>query len=141
MILVFGYENKKKYPICVSRKCCKEIYIDLLLIVKGGKEYYVLINNFNRSIYVHSLHPGRKHFSRYFLHDFITEEILERHVKYCFKINAKQTIKMSRKVEYIIFKNFERKIILPFIIYVMQHPNESFLININNMLLVFMVTN
>ena len=27
---VFQYENKKKYPIYVSKKCCQEKYIDLL---------------------------------------------------------------------------------------------------------------
>ena len=135
-LLVFGYENKKKYPIYVSRKCREEIYIDLVLIGEGGEEHYVLINNFNRSIYVHSLHPGRKHFSCYCLHDFITEEISERHIKYCFKINAKLTICYIHK--------FGRKIILPFMIYedyVIQNPNESFLITIRDMLLVFMVIN
>ena len=28
----FGYENKKKHPIYVSKKCCEEKHIDLLLI-------------------------------------------------------------------------------------------------------------
>ena len=48
-----------------------------------------------------SLRRGRKHFCRYCLHAFITEEILKRHIKDCFKINGKQTIKMSRKGEYV----------------------------------------
>ena len=109
MILVFGYENKKKYPICVSRKCCKEIYIDLLLIVKGGKEYYVLINNFNRSIYVHSLHPGRKHFSRYFLHDFITEEILERHLNIALKLMLNKPLKCLGKLNILYSKTLKEK--------------------------------
>ena len=82
-------------------------------------------------MYDYSLHRGRKHFCRYFLHAFITEEILKRHIKDCFKINGKQTI----KGEYIKFKNFERKIKSPFIIYLdngiledngKQNPNESY---------------
>ena len=28
---VFGYENKEKHPIYVSKKCCKEKHVDLLL--------------------------------------------------------------------------------------------------------------
>ena len=34
---VFDYENQEKYPIYVSKKCCKEIHIDLLLIGEGEK--------------------------------------------------------------------------------------------------------
>ena len=68
-------------------------------------------------IYNHSLHRERKHFCRYCLHDFITEEILKRHIKDCLKINGKQTIKMPKKGEYVKFKNFERKIKSPIMIY------------------------
>ena len=50
-------------------------------------------------MYDHSLHRGRKHFCRYCLHAFITKEILKRHIKDCFKINSKQRIIMSKKVE------------------------------------------
>ena len=53
---------------------------------------------------------GRKHFCRYCLHAFITDEISKHHIKDCFKINGKQTIKMPKKREYVKFKNFERKI-------------------------------
>ena len=55
-------------------------------------------------------HRGRKHFCCYCLHAFITEEVLKRHIKDCFKINYKQRIIMPKKVEYVKFKNFERKI-------------------------------
>ena len=55
--------------------------------------------------------------SRYCLHAFITEEILKRHIKDCFKINEKHTIKMPKKSEYVKFKNFERKVKSPFMIY------------------------
>ena len=50
-------------------------------------------------MYDHSFHHGRKYFCSYCLHAFITEEILKRHIKDCFKINGKQTIKMSKKGE------------------------------------------
>ena len=36
-ISVFGYENKEKYPIYVSKKCYKEKHADLLFIRKGQK--------------------------------------------------------------------------------------------------------
>ena len=59
-------------------------------------------------MYEHSLHRGRKHFCRYCLHDLITEEILKRHIKDCFKINDKQIFKRPKKSEYVKFENFER---------------------------------
>ena len=67
-------------------------------------------------MYDQLLHRGRKHFCCYCLHAFITEQILKRHIKDCFKINGKQTIKMPNKGEYVKFKNFGRKIKSPFMI-------------------------
>ena len=58
----------------------------------------------------HTLHCGRKHFSCYYcLQAFSTGEILKSNIKDCFKINGKQRIIMSRKGEYVKFKNYERK--------------------------------
>ena len=34
-ISVFGYENKEKHPIYVSKECCGEKHVDLLLIKDG----------------------------------------------------------------------------------------------------------
>ena len=61
-------------------------------------------------MYDHSLHSGRKIFCCYCLHAFITEEIVKYHIKDCFKINGKQTIKMAKNGEYVKFKNSERRI-------------------------------
>ena len=38
-ISIFGYENKVRYPIYVSKKCCKDKHVDLLLICEGEKKY------------------------------------------------------------------------------------------------------
>ena len=43
-----------------------------------------------------------------------TEGILKRHIKDCLKIICKQTIKMPKKDKHVKFKNFERKIKLPY---------------------------
>ena len=48
---------------------------------------------------------------------FIKEEVLKRHIKDSFKINGKQTIKIPKKGEYVKFKNFERKIKSPLLVY------------------------
>ena len=102
------------------------------------KKQFVLIKDFKTFMYDHSLYRGRKCFYRYCLHAFVTEEILKRHIKDCFKINSKQRIMMPKKDKYVKFKKFERKIKSPFMIYEdlernlmpedngKQNPNESY---------------
>ena len=34
-ITLFGYEHKEKYPIYVSKQCCEQKDVDLLLIAEG----------------------------------------------------------------------------------------------------------
>ena len=53
----FGYENKEKHPIYVSKKCYEEKHVDLLLIGKAEERHYVLIKDF---MYDHNLHRGKK---------------------------------------------------------------------------------
>ena len=62
-------------------------------------------------------HRGRKHFCRYCLQAFSAEEILKSHIKDRFKVNGKQRIIMHKKGEFVKFKNYERKIKSPFIVY------------------------
>ena len=68
-------------------------------------------------MYDHTLHRGRKHFCRYCLQTFSAEEILKIYIKDCFKINRKSRIIMDKKGEFVKFKNYERKIKSPFVIY------------------------
>ena len=90
-ISVFGYENKEKYPIYVSKRknTAKKKLVDLLLIGEQGKRCYVFIKECNKFMYDHTLHCGRKHFCRYCLQAFDTEKILNRHIKDFFKTNGK----------------------------------------------------
>ena len=46
-ISVFGYKNKEKHPIYVSKKFREEKHVDLLLTREEGKRHYVLIKDFN----------------------------------------------------------------------------------------------
>ena len=115
-ISVFGYENKEKHSIYVSKNCCEEKHVDLLLI-RGEKKPYFFIKDFNTFMYDHTLHRGRKHFCRYLLQAFRTAEELKCHINDCFKIDCNQANKMPKKVEYGKFKNLERKLKSPFVIY------------------------
>ena len=61
-ITVFGYKNKEKQRIYVSKKCCEEKHVYLLLVKEEGKRHYVFIKEFNTFIYADTKHPGRKYF-------------------------------------------------------------------------------
>ena len=86
----------------------------------------------------HALHCGKKYFCRYCLQALITEEIRKLGINDCFKINGKQRIITPKNGEYVKFKNYERKIKSPFIIYAdfqstlvqeengKQNPEESY---------------
>ena len=60
-ISVFGYDNKVKCSICVSRNTFK-IQIHSLLMGEESKRHYVLIKCFNKFLYDQPLHCGRKNF-------------------------------------------------------------------------------
>ena len=72
--------------LCI-KKCCQEKH--LLFIAEEGKRHYILIKDFNTFRYDHTLHRGKKHFCRYCLQAFSTEEILICYIKDLFKINDK----------------------------------------------------
>ena len=108
-ISVFGYENKEKHPIYVLKKYCEEKHVDLLAIGKEGKRHYVLIENFSTFMYDYTLHRGRRHFCRYCLQAFSTEEMLKLYIKDCFKVNGKQRIKMPKKANMLNSKIMREK--------------------------------
>ena len=61
-------------------------------------------------MYNQTLHRDRKHFCRYCLQSFTTEQILERDIiNDCFEINGKQMIKMAKKVKLLNSKTIQEK--------------------------------
>ena len=79
----------------------------------------------------------KNHFCHYYLHAFSAEELLKRHIEYCFKINDKQRIIMSKKASMLNSKIMREKM-SPFTIYAdfesilvpedneKQNPRESY---------------
>ena len=51
----------------LSKKCCEDKHVDLLLIGEGEKKHSFLIKDFNAFVYDHILHRERKHFCCYCL--------------------------------------------------------------------------
>ena len=116
-INVFGYEKGQPFPIHISKEEF-ENQMNLLLITKNEKKYYVLIKDFNSFMYNQSKHKERKHFCMHCLQCFSSERILANHVKNCLKINGNQAINMPKKGENILkFNNFHKQLPVPFVIY------------------------
>ena len=58
---IFGYENKVKYPIYVSKNVVK-INKHLLLIAEGEKKHNAFFTDFSTLMYDHTLHLGKNIF-------------------------------------------------------------------------------
>ena len=76
----------------MSKKCCEDKHVDLLLLEEEGKKHYALIKDFNISMYYYTLYHG-KHCC-YCLQALRTANILKCHFKDSFKINDKQSSKI-----------------------------------------------
>ena len=116
-INVFSYENKKPFPVYVSKEKYENC-LNLLLITDDEKTHYVLIKDFNRFMYNQTKHKSKKHFCMFCLQHFTSEKILNNHKENCIEINGTQAIKMPDKSNNILkFNNFHKQLPVPFVIY------------------------
>ena len=116
-INVFGYEEKQKYPIYVSKEKDDD-QMNLLLITKGEKKHYVLIKDFNKFMFNQTKHKERKHFCMHCLQCFSSERVLTDHKENCIQVNGTQAVKMPDKDNNILkFINFHKQQQVPFVIY------------------------
>ena len=116
-INVFGYEEKQKYPIYVTKEKYKD-NMNLLLITENENKHYVLIKDFNKFMYNQTKHKERKHFCMYCLQCFSSEKVLTNHKENCIQVNGTQAIKMPTKDDNTLkFNNFHKQLPVPFVIY------------------------
>lgn len=73
-INVFGYENKQKHPIYVSKEQFHD-HLNLLMIIIN----IVVIKDFNRFCYDQTKHEHRKSGGMYCLQFFTKQDILHKH--------------------------------------------------------------
>ena len=116
-INVFGYENKKPYPIYIS-KGKYEDHMELLLTTENENKHYTLIKDFNRFMFNQTQHKEKKHFCMHCLRCFSSERVLINHKDNCIQINGAQAVKMPDKNNNILkFNNFHKQQPVPFVIY------------------------
>ena len=95
-INLFGYEEKQKFPIYISKEKYQD-HMELLLITEGENKHYVLIKDFNKFMFNQTKHEHRKYFCMYCLQCFSREDVLTEHKNNCISINGKQAINMPEK--------------------------------------------
>ena len=61
-ISVFGYENKEKHPIYLSKNCYEGKHVNLFLTGAEEKRHYFLNKDFNTFKYDHTLLRGKSIF-------------------------------------------------------------------------------
>ena len=116
-INVFGYEDKQKYPIYVSKEKYNDC-MNLLLIQKDEKKHYILIKDFKKFMFNQTKHKERKHFCMLCLQCFSSERVLTDHKENCIQVNGTQAVKMPDKNHNILkFNNFHKQQPVPFVIY------------------------
>lgn len=113
-INVIGYENKQFFPYRLSNQ---EEGINLLLFSEEQKSHYVLIKNLSRLLSsTINKHKEKKHFCLNCFNAFRTKESLKEHKYYC-NNNDPDNIVMPEKGASIQFKNYQREMKVPFVVY------------------------
>ena len=115
-INLFGYEEKQKFPIYISKEKYQD-HMELLLITEGENKHYVLIKEFNKFMFRQNKHEHKKYFCMYCLQCFSREDVLTKHINNCISINGKQAINMPEKGDKVYFKNHHKQLPVPFVIY------------------------
>ena len=115
-INLFGYEEKQKFPIYISKEKYQD-HMELLLMTEGKNKHYVLIKDFNKFMFNQTKHEHRKHFCMYCLQCFSREDVLTEHKNNCISINGIQAINMPEKGAKVYFKNHHKQLPVPFVIY------------------------
>jgi hypothetical protein len=110
-VSVLGYD-KGFYPLRISDSE-SERHVFLLLLVKGDKQHYVLVRDFDRLLRKPN-HHLRFH-CRWCMFGFAQPDILAEHIKYCRQRDA-QRVSMSQH-ETIKFRNVHKQQQHPFVIY------------------------
>ena len=115
-INLFGYEEKQKFPIYISKEKYQD-HMELLLITEDENNHYVLIKDFNKFMFGQTKHEHKKYFCMNCLQCFSREDVLTEHKNNCLSINGKQAIKMPEKGDKVFFKNHQKQLPIPFVIY------------------------
>ena len=127
-VSVFGFENKKPYPLKKLKYFGRKHHIDLLLISNKMTNHYCLINDFSRLMSSStSAHQHKTYYCRNCLQGYISEEALSKHWTYCNEHSCVR-VELPKKDSSMRFTHIERSMRVPFEVYA---DFESFIKPIN----------
>ena len=106
---VLGYENKEKHPIYVSKKCWEEKHANLISIEDKLKKHYVLIKDFNKFMYNHTLHR-RKNIFVVIVHKILVQKKYWHVIlRTALKLMANKRLRFLKKVNMLNSKIMKEK--------------------------------
>ena len=115
-INVYGYTGRIVYPLRIS-KHENEQCINLILLSNKKNQHYCWIKNMSALVASQTnKHKGKKYVCKYCCNSFQWEVSLQKHVEYCSKQKAVK-VEMPKKGTMLSFKNYYRKMRVPFVIY------------------------
>ena len=95
----------------------RENIVDLLFINKSEVQHYCVIKNLSKLIPdQYNKHQKKMYIYRGCLNIFNFEDSLEKHIKYCYS-KKPVLIEMPKEGSILKFKNFFRKMRVPFVVY------------------------
>ena len=110
-------ENKNFYPLRMAERDCLNT-IDLFLYEEDGVSHYSLIKDFTRLIKTQKTKSKNGSIficKRCFSH-FTKYELLQKHIEYCSN-NETVSVKMPKQDTMLYFKNYEKQLPVPFVVY------------------------
>ena len=110
-------ERNKFYPLRMAQRDPQKT-IDLFLFEEDGKYHYSLIKSFSRLFrsQITSRTNGKIHICKRCFTHFSKEELFKRHIEYC-SSNESVVVKMPPKNSNLGFKNYFKKLPIPFVVY------------------------
>ena len=115
-INVYRWTGTSVHPLRIS-KHDNEQCIDLLLLENKKNHHYCWIKNMSRlSASQFNKHKGSRFTCKYCCNSFQSEKTLNNYVEYCSKQKAVKVV-MPKKGEKLSFKNYCRKMRVPFVVY------------------------
>ena len=131
-------ERNKFYPLRMAQRDPQKT-IDLFLYEEDGRYHYLLIRNFSRLFrsQITSRTNGKIFICKRCFTHFSKEELFQKHIEYC-SSNESVVVKMPLKNTKLGFKNYFKKLPIPFVVYAdfecftksietcNPNPNESY---------------
>ena len=119
---VYGYEDKKIFPLCIITMTAARHHVNLLYITADETSHYVLVKDLSRLIAIqYNNHNGKHYLCQYCLRGCTSEEVLKNHLERC-KLHGAQRIKLpeaddKKGRDKVKFTKTEYQLRLPFVIY------------------------